>query len=164
MTTSDWTCACGVVNPKVRRKCEHCGEFRPATDTPRGQLPSRCWYDGGELDALGFCMRGQGFPVDLKCPFVCPFCRSPLSWSGGCDACKGTPTPKLHDTWTIPGTRYETHADDGKPIGDGCHWIKTEAAGRPGSTDLEAEVFAKTLVDMLRRSMLAHLTDRLRAP
>lgn len=94
-----------------------------------GQPVRRCLYDGTQLDKQGWCLAGNGFPDYFKCPFVCPRCREPLGWAGACLSCYGTDTPADRASWTFTGARYDTHDDDGKPIGDGQHWVKTGELG-----------------------------------
>ena len=130
-TDMAWACpSCEAKNKPRAVECENCGSERPTTATPKGQLPVRCWFDGGRLDAQGFCSEGQGFPIGIRCPFVCPRCRQCLEWSGACSSCYGSVTPADRATWTCPGARYETHDDDGNPIGDGQHWVKVAEPGR----------------------------------
>ena len=106
--TGNWRCQCGAVLSARSSACSECGTVKPvATTTPA----RRCPFDGGEFDALGFCARGNGFPWPLQCPFVCPHCRGPLAWNGGCDRCRGSDTPEERDTWTFTGDYYE-------PVGD----------------------------------------------
>ena len=66
-----------------------------------------CPFDGGELDSLGFCATGDGFPWTVKCPWVCTRCRRPLAWNGGCHKCKGSATPWDRATWRFEGDYYE---------------------------------------------------------
>ena len=125
-----WTCpSCDAKNKPRAVECENCGSERPTQATPKGQLPVRCWYDGGRLDAQGVCDQGQGFPLGAPCPFVCPLCRHHLEWSGVCFGCPGSETPSDRAPWSFPGARYETHDEDGKPVGDGQHRVKMAEAG-----------------------------------
>jgi hypothetical protein len=87
--------------------------------------PRACPFDGTQLDpATGFCLSGNGYPEGMLCPFVCPFCRRRLEWSGACYGCHGSEMPSERATWSFPGARYETHDEDGKPISDGQHRVK----------------------------------------
>lgn len=128
-----WACpSCDAKNKPRAVECEACGNERPLGATPKGQLPAGCWFDGGRLDAQGYCPTGQGFPIGLRCPFFCPICHQRLEWSGACHACHGSATASDQRTWTFPGARYETHEVAGTPIGDGQHWIKMAESGRRG--------------------------------
>lgn len=130
-----WICpGCDAKNKPRAVECEHCGTERPAGATPKGQLPLVCWYDGGRLDAQGYCSTGEGFPVGVLCPFFCPICQHRLQWSGACHACHGSSTASDHTTWTFPGARHETHDVTGTPIGDGQHYVEMTARGRRGCT------------------------------
>jgi hypothetical protein len=111
--SSSWRCQCGSILPARTASCPECGTVRPAA-TP-GPPVRHCRFDGGELDALGFCARGNGFPWPMKCPFVCPHCRGPLSWNGGCDRCRGSDTPEDRETWTFTGDYYEPVGDQADP-------------------------------------------------
>jgi len=92
-------------------------------DPPDEGAPKFCQIDGYKLDELGFCLEGNGYSVDVRCPFACPICRRPLEWSGGCLGCHGSATPSDRNTWMFPGDRYETYDVRGQPIGDGQHWV-----------------------------------------
>ena len=143
-----WKCTCGASNPNLRQTCDNCGGERPlAGGAPKA--PLRCIYDGTQLDALGFCLEGNGFPTSLRCPFACPFCRQPLEWSGACFQCFGTATRRQHDSWAFPGARHETHDDEGQPIGDGQHWVKVLEAGRPVASAAENRVALWTVQELL---------------
>lgn len=110
--------------------------------TPKSNLPmvpirsgggDRCPIDGGELQA-GFCPIGNGYPywtldeqgewLRRPCPFACPLCRALLQWDGGCQRCFGVLSPG--GPWTFPGDRYDRWDDQGRELGDGAHWIKTD--------------------------------------
>lgn len=62
---------------------------------------------------------------------VCPVCRAPLARSGACLACHGSRTPQDRYSWTFPGDRYETHDEQGRPVGNGDEWIWQQAGPRP---------------------------------
>jgi len=116
-----------------------------------------CPYDGVQLDpATGFCLQGNGYPEGVLCPFVCPFCRHRLEWSGACYGCHGTATSADRATWSFPGARYETHDEDGKPLGDGQHRVKVAEPGRAACTPAEnAAGFAE-----VRRLLAGTLIER----
>ena len=104
-----WQCNCGAYNTWVEKHCEACGTQRgKAVESPESREGRLCPVDDAPLDSRGFCARGNGFALDAKCPFVCPLCRSALTWSGGCDSCKGTGrSPAPRELWAFPGDRYE---------------------------------------------------------
>lgn len=167
MTESEWVCQeCENVN--TRKACAKCDAPRPAWPVlvPSGPLefPLRglvrlCPFDGGTLDAQGYCPTGQGFPVTCRCPFVCQTCRRGLEWSGACFGCHGSRTPADRRTWTFPGDRYETHDDTGRPIGDGQHWVCQVRSPRPACPPEQNEAEAA----MLARVLAAVGTGRLPA-
>ncbi len=129
-----WTCECGNVN--TRKTCIGCGTKRPESSgsSPAPGRPRPCWYDGTALDAQGFCSRGGGFPFGLSYPWSCPICRRTLEWDGACLSCHGSTTPADRRTWSFPGDRYERWDDQGRPIGDGQHWVKVLVAPRAACT------------------------------
>ena len=47
--------------------------------------------------------------MTVRPPYVCPLCRHPLTWEGGCESCHGTSTGRREE-WTFPGDRYELEA------------------------------------------------------
>lgn len=100
------------------------------------------------MAADGFCMAGNGYPLGTACPFVCPICRQPLDWSGGCVSCHGCTTGKRED-WTFPGDGYYTHEVDGKQIGDGHHWVKGQDGPRPAATLAESQAAVRKIKAML---------------
>ena len=117
---------------------------------PEGPTVTSCLFDGTQLDPVtGFCLSGNGYPITESCHFACPFCRGHLEWSGACFQCFGTATRREHDSWTFPGARYETHDDEGTPIGDGQHWVKVLEAGRPVASAAENRVALWRIADML---------------
>lgn len=126
-----WICSgCGVRNREQDDRCEECG-IRAA---PRGQraaedeeVERRTCACGGSLDARGFCGRGNGFPMVVRCPFVCPRCRYPLHWDGGCESCRGTSTARRED-WAFPGDRYELEAG---------HYVKVAGGPRSACSSVE---------------------------
>ena len=144
-----WTCpGCEAKNKARAVECENCGIERPIRGTtPAGQFPASCWYDGGRLDAQGYCPQREGFPVGVRCSFFCPLCRQRLEWSGACSHCQGTNT-RLED-WTFPGDRYETHDEFGKPIGDGQHWVLIAKGLRPACSPQTNAQEAKMLARVL---------------
>lgn len=107
----------------------------------------RCFYDGTQLDERGWCLAGNGYPDYLRCPFVCPHCREPLRWSGACYHC--TPVVRAY-----PGVRHDTHDDDGQPLGDGQHWVKTAEAGGATATPAEARVAMAEIQRRLKDSAI----------
>lgn len=128
-------------------------------DPPDDSAPKFCQIDGFKLDDQGFCLEGNGYSVDLRCPFGCPNCRRFLEWSGGCLGCHGSPTPFDRATWIFPGDRYETHTEQGHPIGDGQHWVLQargpRAACPPAQNADEAKMLARVLkaLDLRGRSV-----------
>lgn len=81
-----------------------------------------CPYDGAVLRTDRVCPKGGGYPLGEPCPFVCPICRQPLGWHGGCFRCFGSRNGR--DGWTFPGDKYELYDDTGQPITDGHHWVR----------------------------------------
>lgn len=160
-----WTCECTAVNAETHRTCEYCGADRPATLARRAptalvvppplevQRLTRCPHDGERLQPNGFCELGQGFPHAMACPFQCPLCWAKLDWSGGCHECHGTKTGRREE-WCFLGDGYYTHEVDGKPIGDGQHWVKQQGP-RPA-------VGAKVNVAQMRKlgKILKPLTEQ----
>jgi hypothetical protein len=125
-------------------ECYECGWRAPALDPEPAAAPARVRYcafhpdlghDAVQLtEPLGWCEAGEGYPthwtfppkprdprirVPLRCPFACPRCRHPLSWNGGCDACKGSSTPRDPHTWAFTGDYYDVDwsADAGRGYG-----------------------------------------------
>ena len=133
-----WTCTCHTLNLANVSQCEHCGQLKP-TNSP-AKIPLRCKSDGATLAADGYCSRGSGYPLDLACPFACPYCRQPLDWSGGCLHCHGSATPLDRDTWTFPGDRYERDDEHGIPLGDGQHWRYVLKGPRPVYRPTQEEI------------------------
>ena len=70
--------------------------------------------------------------MTMNCPFVCPLCRNPRMWSGGCFYCHGTSTGRRED-WAFPGDRYEL---------DGGHFVKVCGPRRACSVEENAAGFA----------------------
>jgi hypothetical protein len=122
-----WTCRqCQANNSWIEKVCEACGQER-GVGTQEPAAGRACLIDGGMLDARGWCRAGDGYPIDMKCPFVCPLCRAPLSWSGGCDTCKGTGTPAApRERWAFPGDRYEIRLG---------HYVKVDGPRRACSVE-----------------------------
>lgn len=142
-----WTCRCGTRN--VQEECETCGAGKPHRKAGAiAPPPRRCAYDGTQLDAHGWCLAGNGYPDYMRCSFACSHCRERLQWSGACYHC----TPIVH---AYPGTRYDTHDDDGRPIGDGQHWVKTAEAGGPTINDAEAHAAIAKIQVLLVQSSLS---------
>jgi hypothetical protein len=114
------------------------GIVRPASSAPAAVR--LCPFDGGELDALGFCATGDGFPWTLKCPWVCSRCRRALSWNGGCDGCKGSATPSDRATWRFEGDYYEP-VDTGPQYG---HYLRRSRgpAAAPSVDDVAGYIAA----------------------
>lgn len=140
-----WQCGCGADNGQRAKVCRDCGGERPK----RERAALTCPYDGSVLGLQGICQAGKGYPLGVPCPFVCPRCRHPLDWSGGCLSCYGSPTPQDRATWTFPGARHDTHDDEGRPIGDGQHWVKTAEPDRPAMTPEQSGAKARELSQLL---------------
>lgn len=158
---AEWTCSCG--NRNTRIECPMCGIERPTTAlAPRSPIEIRRYcHDGGTLDIQGRCGIGDGFPVEMACPFVCPICRHALEWSGGCFGCHGSLTPDDRQTWTFPGDRYDTHDERGRPIGNGQHWV-WQATGprlacRPEQNQEAAAMLARVLGAFDPRTKTLHV-------
>ncbi len=115
--------------------CPRCGWKAPASGKPASKMPSVCPADGARLQADGWCPTGNGYLAHMSCPFVCPICRQPLSWDGGCEHCHGCTTGARED-WTFPGDRYELEAG---------HWRKILAGPRRACTQEENAAGARTL-------------------
>ncbi len=91
---------------------------KPTKGGPRkAKAPTGCTICGGIVDEKGFCATGGGYPMMMTSPFVCPFCRSRLSWDGGCNGCHGTFTKSDRSTWTFPGDHYRV---------ENGHWVIQE--------------------------------------
>jgi hypothetical protein len=150
-----WTCDCGVVNSPRTSVCEGCGHDRvtslavlePAVSL--GKLARACPIDGAPLRADGFCLRGEGYPHPMAYPFRCSLCGHALDWSGGCFACYGTRTGRREE-WSMPGDGYYTHTPEGKPIGDGQHWVKQADAGRPAVSAADNAAQKRRVAQLLR--------------
>lgn len=134
---SRWTCECAALNPATATACDACGLIRPLVALRT--LTRVCPSDDETLRADGFCVRGHGYPLDLRCPFACTHCRGPLTWSGGCHRCHGSVTAQDRPTWTVPGDRYEVDDDHGCPVADGKHWVLFATGPRPVSRPSSAE-------------------------
>lgn len=158
MSGEEWICGeCGNIN--TRKECVKCDARRPPESTALvptiGGPPARffkqayCQFDGASLDERGWCAGGNGYPVTAGQPDVCPFCRQPLDWSGGCVSCHGSFTPEDHYTWTFPGARYETHDEKGHAIGDGQHWVLQAKGPRRACTPEQNAEAAKMLARVL---------------
>jgi hypothetical protein len=89
-----------------------------------------CLVHRVELRGDGWCPIGDAYATNAPCPFVCPICRGPLNWTGGCNACHGCTTGDRAD-WTFPGDRYER---DKKNPG---HYVQVLKAGRAACTPRE---------------------------
>ena len=128
-----WSCVlCEAKNDPSADKCEACGALAPsAARAPSNGKPatSRQCDCGGTLDARGFCARGNGYPLTMGCPFVCPLCRYPLAWSGQCQRCYGDPSgARRRDHWAIVGDRYEPEDQ---------HWRMVQRGQCPAATHVE---------------------------
>ncbi len=110
MQARTWICQCGNRNGRRATACSECGRASAVGGTTAkltaSAVPRECPADGAILEANGLCPRGRGFPATMRCPFVCPLCRQPLDWDGGCPACHGC-TSALRQDWSFPGDRYE---------------------------------------------------------
>lgn len=97
---------------------------RPKSTKQSSALGTKCPYDGATLDEQGYCWQGNGYPVGMKCPFVCPRCHAGLAWDGGCNGCLGTGETKRakqdRKDWFFPGWRYAAVK---------WHWVKSEEPG-----------------------------------
>lgn len=148
----DWACRkCGAINLDAQADCEGCGRARSAAHEP--QMRTFCPYDGGHLGDFGMCEKGKGFPLGTMCPFSCPLCRHPLEWDGRCEQCHGSYTTGDRAQWTFPGDRYDLYDDQGQPIGDGRHWVKTDGP-RKACTPDENKVAALHIRRILARGAL----------
>lgn len=133
-----WTCVCGARN-EGDRLCERCGLGRGAKRVPDEAMEkaSHCLC-GSPLTFEGKCQSTGDWPriaqdltsgkyksgehyLTVACPFVCPSCRSKLTWEGACFTCHGTTTGNRED-WTMPGDYYER---------EGVHWVLAEKGPRP---------------------------------
>ena len=115
---------------------------RPKPDLPflhaqRKPLTHCPYHDGVALGPDGYCPVATGYPLGVLRQDACPYCRATLEWDGGCLRCHGCGTGERRD-WTFPGERYDRFDDHGRPLGDGQHWILTDATrDRPASSGLE---------------------------
>lgn len=159
-----WTCpTCD--KPRKRAFCSACGTSAPSSalviapsDRMAGPVPTapkRCRFDNTELMPDGFCLTGGGYPLGRTCPLVCPLCRGPLDWSGGCEQCHGCTTARRED-WTFPGDRYDCFDDEGAAIGDGQHWVKTDGP-RPAVTAAQNAAGLRAVRHILAKSTIANL-------
>jgi hypothetical protein len=147
MPTGSWRCHCGAILPPRLSSCSECGTVRQAA-APTSPV-RRCRFDGGELDALGFCLKGSGFPWPMPCPFVCPHCRGPLSWNGACDRCRGSDTPEDRDTWTFTGDYYEPVGDPTDPSYG--HHVRRYKGPTPAPTRAEVAGYLRELRERLAK-------------
>ena len=149
---TSWRCAaCGAYNASAHDECEGCGLARSRSAPPSASeqvQARRCPVDGGPLEAIGWCERGQGYPAGMVCPFACPLCRQALTWDGRCFACYGCTTGRRED-WTIPGDRYELA---------GGHWRKVEGPQACLSAD-ENRARLTSLVRELAEQMAGRVPD-----
>lgn len=118
----------------------------PAADSERAPRTS-CPYDGGPLSATGFCATAGGYPLGTERSDFCPHCRHRLEWDGGCQSCFGSSSGRRTDR-TFPGSRYDRFDDEGRPLGDGQHWILTDPTLNRPAVDLEE---ARTALHALLR-------------
>jgi len=113
------------------------------TESTSPTAPTHCPYHDPpvELERRGlglWCPAGNGYPLFVRREEACPVCRRPLEWDGGCFACHGTATGDRAD-WCFPGQRYDRYDDEGLPLGDGQHWVKTD--GAPNRVAIDGEEF-----------------------
>jgi hypothetical protein len=97
--------------------------------SPPSTTRTTCPYDGAPLLASGICSETGGYPYGTRCPFACPLCRRPLAWDGQCRACRGQRHPS--DPPMAPGDQWEQYDDEGRPLGDGHHWILVASGPQP---------------------------------
>lgn len=117
----------------MTRRRHDADEWSPKPQEQQAQ-PKRthCPYDGAPLMASGMCQDTGGYPYGTPCPFVCVVCRATLEWDGGCRKCRGV--QHRGDPIVFPGDRYDLFDDNGKPLGDGQHWMRTEQGPRKAVT------------------------------
>src|SRR4030095_13944351 len=120
---------CGAVNEGARA-CEACGRERPAS--PGGFTPPplrRCAGHGGGVvlvrgpgpaGSAAWCPVAREYSLGAPCPFVCPVCRGPLEWHGGCYRCFGSASGRRED-WAFPGGRQQRSHDHRQHIRGGPH-------------------------------------------
>lgn len=138
--------------------CERCGWHEAPLAVVPPSAAAWCPADGATLGPDGFCPRGRGYPLGRVCHFACPICRGMLDWSGGCEQCHGSYAGG-RESWTFPGDRYDCYDDNGKPIGDGRHWVKTDGP-RKACTPAENMMHAREIQRILAKSALAAQSDR----
>jgi len=98
----------------VSRKRTDTTTARRGSET--GESASVCLC-GETLTGSGRCPNTGLYSRAISCPFVCPICRGPLDWVGGCERCHGSVDSGDRDTWTFPGDRYEHQA---------CSWVRID--------------------------------------
>lgn len=155
---SSWECPCGKRNSGDRDACVDCERARPEKTTRSRQTekaPLACRVDGGTVDDKGFCSVAQAYVSTATCPFACPYCRQPLTWSGNCFACFGCSTGKRAD-WTIPGDRYETSGGHYKLVEKGPRRLCTPAQNHE-ALKVVMGVAAGELTEAAGHEMLATL-------
>lgn len=136
----------------ARRKGGHPAALDPASSTER----VLCIAHGVELRHDGWCRLGQAYATNAACPFVCPICRGPLDWTGGCVKSHGCTTGNRND-WTFPGDRYER--DDDNP---GHYKLTDLKAGRPSCTPRENIAAMQIVQAVLAKKMsVAEAEDHL---
>ncbi len=118
-------------DPKPRT---HCPYHDPPVELERRELG--LW-----------CPAGEGYPLFILRQEACPVCRRNLEWDGGCFACHGAASGERAD-WCFPGQRYDRYDDDGQPIGDGQHWVKTY--GAPNRPAINKEDFTTGMAAIQR--------------
>ena len=143
-----WTCRCGARNEGTS-PCEGCGAQHQTGRASRGSRDAparreRCDC-GSALLASGICADTGGYPLSSRCPFICPYCRGELEWSGACPRCYGCTTGRRED-WTFPGKEYRP---------DKGHWQETGPANRKACSPEENAEAARMVLAILSRSSLA---------
>lgn len=98
----------------------------PFDHAARKPLTHCPYHEGVSLAADGYCPVAGGYPLGVLRAESCPYCRAALEWDGGCLRCHGCGTGERRD-WTFPGSRFDRFDDQGQPIGDGQHWVLTDA-------------------------------------
>ena len=156
---ASWLCSCGARSRPSAQYCEACGAERSSAGESRGSRGSPAVARGRErcdcgsaLLASGICADTGGYPLSSRCPFVCPYCRGNLEWSGACPRCYGCTTGRRED-WTFPGKEYRP---------DKGHWQETGPANRKACSPEENAEAARMVIAILSRSSLAvkHFGER----
>ena len=139
------------------RECKACGFKVAEPDRSGKSAPKRCPC-GSALMASGKCEETGNYPANLNHPpFVCPFCRSPLDWQGGCVHCYGSATSADRTTWTFPGDDYEVSGPHRVKVVSGprkcCTPAQSHAAGKIVQAVLDREVDLPTALGMLEECL-----------